>query len=84
MFYEASYKAPQGTSFGRFILSGRLSHRRVAEPKKKRLITWTYIFKVEVCRSFILGGFQISEKKLRVVKSKWISGSGYISNITTC
>lgn len=69
IFYEASSKAPQGTIFGGFILSGRFGHRRAAEPKKTRLITWTYVFKVdgnvvEVCRSFILCVFQISEKNV--------------------
>lgn len=69
MFYEARSKSTQGAILGSFILSERLGRRRIAEPKKNRLNTWTYVFKVdgnvvEVCRSFILGVFQISEKNL--------------------
>lgn len=75
MFYEASSKAQQGSIFGKFILSGRFGHRRVAEPKNNRLITWTYVSKVdgsvvEVCRSFILGVFQLSEKNVEYSSTK--------------
>lgn len=45
MFYEARSKSTQVAILGSFILSERLSHRRIAEPKKNRLNTWT-----NVCR----------------------------------
>lgn len=82
-FYSLKTKELQDTYLaGTLKLKGDVK-RVTVDPKKLRLNTWVYSLKnngidFEVCRSFLLHLFSISEKRLRTIQNKVKEGETFL------